>query len=220
MYIIIIGGGRVGYYLSRTLLSEGHEVLILEKDAQRCARITEELGSICVEADGCETASLEMAGTARADMLIAVTEQDEDNLVSCQLAKYKFKVPRTIARVSNPKDEMVFKKLGVDVVVSATSLILEHIEEEVPTHPICHLYSLGDGQRNIVEIKIAAESAAAGRTLNDIPLPPESIVIAVINENKTFKVAEKDVVIQPGDRLIVLSKTEHELDLRKAFIGE
>jgi Trk K+ transport system NAD-binding subunit len=103
MYIIIVGGGNVGYYLSKSLLSEGHEVLVLEKDPGSCARFEDDLGSICVRGDGCEVATLVEAGASRADVFIAITNEDDDNLVSCQIAKYKFNVPRTIARVNDRK---------------------------------------------------------------------------------------------------------------------
>ena len=129
MYIIIVGGGRVGYYLTKTLLDEGHEVLIVEKEANICETINNELGSICLRGDGCETATLAEVGTERADMLVAVTGEDPDNLVACQIAKHKFSVNRTIARIRNPQNEVLFKKLGIDVTVSGTNVILEYIEE-------------------------------------------------------------------------------------------
>src|SRR4030042_708847 len=136
MYIIVVGGGRVGYYLLKALLNEGHEVLLLEKDARIGRNIGEELGSVCYRGDGCEAATLAEVGTSRADMLVAVTGDDEDNLVACQVAKHKYHVPRTIARIRNPKNEALFKKLGIDVTVSTTNIILEVIEREVPTHTL------------------------------------------------------------------------------------
>ena len=154
MYIIIIGGGRVGYYLAKALLDEGHEVLILEKNPTVCETVNDELGSICNRGDGCEAATLAEVGAGRADMLIAVTGEDEDNLVACQVAKNKFKVPRTIARIRNPKNEVLFKKLGIDVTISSTNVILEQITEEVPTHPLIHLHEIGDKGLEIVEVKI------------------------------------------------------------------
>ena len=110
--MIVIGGGRVGYYLTKALLDEGHEVLLVEKNANICDIINDEMGSICFRGDGCEAATLGEIGTGRADMFIAVTGDDEDNLVACQVAKHKFNVPRTIARIRNPKNEIIFKKLG------------------------------------------------------------------------------------------------------------
>ena len=108
MYIIVVGGGRVGYYLTKALLDEDHEVLLVEKEAAICENVNEELGSICLRGDGCEAATLAEVGADRADMLIAVTGDDEDNLVACQVAKHKFNVPRTVARINNPKNETIF----------------------------------------------------------------------------------------------------------------
>ena len=142
MYIIVVGGGRVGYYLTKALLDEGHEILLIEKRRDICQSVSREMGSVALCGDGCETTTLEAAGTSRADMLIAVTGDDEDNLVSCQVAKYRFKVPRTLARARNPKNEIVFKKLGIETSVSSTNVILEHIEHEVPSHPLTHLLSI------------------------------------------------------------------------------
>ena len=112
MYIIIAGGGQIGYCLGQALLNEGYEILIIERDAQKCQGIEDELGSISLCGDSCEVATLIEAGTSRADALIAVTDQDEDNLVACQLAKYKFNVPRTIARLNNPKNKEIFDLLS------------------------------------------------------------------------------------------------------------
>src|SRR3990172_9051242 len=171
MYIIVAGGGKVGYYLSKELLSEGHEVLIIEQNAKKCDQIAEELGSIAVRGDACEVKTLEEAGTARADMVVAVTGDDEDNLVICQVAKKKFNVPRTIARINNPKNEEIFKKLGIDVTVSATNLILEHIEMELPTHSVMHLLELKAQGLEIVEIKVTPNSPAAGKQIKDLHIP-------------------------------------------------
>jgi len=170
MYIIVVGGGRVGYYLAKALLNEGHEVLIVEKNATICETITEEMGSVCIRGDGCEAATLADIGTSRADILIAVTGDDEDNLVACQVAKYKFNVARTIARIRNPQNEAIFKKLGIDVTVSSTNLILEHIEEEVPTFPLIHLATVREKELEIVELKIPTDSNTVGKTVKELSL--------------------------------------------------
>src|SRR5687768_6626016 len=112
MYIVIGGGGKVGFYLAKQLIDEGHEILVIEQDKKKCERITEELGSVCTRGDACEARVLEEGGTNRADLVIAVTGDDEDNLIICQVAKSLFGVPRTIARVNNPKNEPIFSKLG------------------------------------------------------------------------------------------------------------
>ena len=143
LYIVIIGGGNIGYYLSKALLSEGHEVLIVEKDVRKCERLEDELGSCCMRGDGCETAIQAEAGLNRADAVIVTTSQDEDNLVACQVAKYRYKVPRTIALVNNPNNEKIFKQLGVDatiVVTNATNLSSPYLR------PTAVLWSHADQQ--------------------------------------------------------------------------
>jgi len=219
MYIIIVGGGRVGYYLARALLDEGHEILILEKSPAVCEAVNDELGSICYRGDGCETATLAQVGTGRADMLIAVTGEDEDNLVSCQVAKHKFKVPRTIARIRNPRNEVLFKRLGIDVTISSTNVILERIAEEVPTHPLIHLHEIRDKGLEIVEVKIPRDAGTIGKALRDIALPPGTILTLIVRR------AQKPIVPVPGttlmadDQIIAVTDPESEQALRKALRG-
>lgn len=219
MYILVVGGGQVGYHLCKGLLNEGHEVLVLEKNPQRCEHINEELGSVCTRGDGCETAVLAEAGASRADMLIAVTTEDEDNLVACQVAKHKFHVPRTIARITNPKNETLFKKLGIDCTVSSTALILEHVEHEVPTHPLLHLLSLDKTGMEIVEVRIPASSPAAGKKLRDVDLPPGSMIVLVIRQDEKPVVADPDTVLEAEDQVIAATGLESEAALREALSG-
>ena len=217
MYIIIVGGGEIGYYLAKALLDEGHEVLVLEKNPGRKEFICDELGSICARGDGCETATLETAGTGRADMLIAVTGDDEDNLVACQVAKHKFNVPRTIARIKNPKNEAIFKKLGIDVTVSSTNIILESIEEEVPTHALTHLLNIREQGLEIVEVKIPPDSAIVGKTVKELSLPPESILSLIISKQHKPQVPTANTVIQAEDQIIAVTPPELEEALRTAL---
>lgn len=218
MYVIIAGGGDIGYYLARALLAEGHEVLVIERDAAICEEINEELGSISLRGDACEAVILAEAGTERADMLIAVTGQDEDNLVACQMAKHRFKVPRTVARIKNPENEALFKTLGVDVTISSTSVILEHIEEEVPTHALTHLLAI-DGGQEIVEIKIPPDAENTGKTIGKLSLPPDSILALIIRQEGLSLIPGPDTVLLAGDRIIALTTHDIEEDLRKALIG-
>ncbi len=217
--MIVIGGGRVGYYLTKALLDEGHEVLLVEKNANICDTINDEMGSICFRGDGCEAATLEEIGTGRADMFIAVTGDDEDNLVACQVAKHKFNVPRTIARIRNPRNENVFKKLGVDVTVSSTNIILEHIEEEVPTHPLTHLLTLSDKGLEIVEIRIPPESTSVGKSVKALSLPEESKLVLVIPRERKPHIPTGNTVLQAGDQIIALTSPESEAGLRAALRG-
>ncbi|HEX79160.1 MAG TPA: TrkA family potassium uptake protein [Dehalococcoidia bacterium] len=219
MYIIIVGGGRLGYYLAKALLDEGHEVLILEKDAAVCQSINNELGSICLRGDGCEAMTLEQAGTSRADMLIAVTGEDEDNLVACQVAKHKFKVLRTIARVRNPRNEDFFRQLGVDVAVSSTSIILEHIKHELPTHPLMHLLTIQEKELEIVEVTISPESITVGKQVRELSLPPESILSLVIRKERKPTVPTGTTTLQDGDQIIAVTRPESVEALKSALTG-
>jgi trk system potassium uptake protein len=133
MYVIVIGGGKVGYFLSRDLLERGDEVTLVEKDATRAGWLESQLGSIVMRGDGDEMAFLSTTGIQRADAVLAVTGDDEDNLIALQLAKKHFNVPRTIARVNNPANVDIFKTLGVDEAVSATEILLNALETKV-TH--------------------------------------------------------------------------------------
>lgn len=219
MYMIVIGGGRVGYYLTKALLDEGHEVLIVEKDATVCETICDELGSICLRGDGCEAATLDEVGTSRADMLIAVTGDDEDNLVACQVAKHKFNVSRTIARIRNPQNETLFKKLGIDVAVSSTNIILENIEEEVPTHPLTHLLTLRDKGLEIVEVKIPPESTTVGKPVKELSLPKGSRLVLIISKVGRPRMPAANTILQAGDQIIALTTPETEEALRTALRG-
>jgi len=219
MYIIVVGGGRVGYYLAKALLGEGHEILLVEKDATICETVTDELGSVCLRGDGCETATLAEVGTDRADMLIAVTGHDEDNLVTCQVAKHKFNVPRTIARIGNPQNETLFKKLGIDVTVSSTNVILEHIEEKVPTHPLTRLLTIEDSGQEIVEIKISPESTTVGKSVRQLSLPWGSKLALVIRQEGKNRVPTLNTILRVGDRIIALTTPESEEALRTTLRG-
>lgn len=219
MYIIIIGGGKVGFYLAKALLDEGHEVLVVEKDLARTEFIRNELGSVCLRGDGSEVATLTEAGTGRANMFIAVTGEDDTNLVACQIAKHKFNVPRTIARISNPKNETIFKKLGIDVTISSTNIILEYIEQEVPTHPLTHLLTIRDKGLEVVEVRIPAKSPTVGKMVSQLQLPPGSILALIIRQKEKPLVPAPDTTIQAEDQIIAVTAPETEEALRKVLRG-
>ena len=219
MYIIVIGGGKVGYYLARTLLDEGHEIVVVEKDPARTEFICNELGSVCVRGDGCEVATLTEVGTGRAEMFIAVTGDDEDNLIACQVAKHKFNVPRTVARINNPKNEVIFKELGIDVAVSSTNIILESIKEEVPTHPLTHLLDIRERGLEIVELKIPANAKTVGKEIREIQLPPESRLFLIIPKQEKPRLPTASTVLEAEDQIIAITTPESEEALRIALRG-
>ena len=163
MFVLVIGGGKVGYYLTKELIASGHEVVLMEKVGSRAEQIKDEIGSVVIAHDGCEGKYLAEAGANRADIVAAVTGDDEDNLVICQMAKHHFDVPRTIARVNNPKNEQLFRHLGVDEIISPTRMILGSIEQDIPVHELLHLAALGVGELEIIEAHLQPGSPAVGQ---------------------------------------------------------
>ena len=220
MYIVIVGGGRLGYNLLKALLNEGHEVLLLEKDPLICKTITDEMGSVCYRGDGCEAATLAEVGTGRADMLVAVTGDDEDNLVSCQVAKHKHNVPRTIARIRNPQNAGLFKKLGVDVTVSATDIILEAIEREVPTHPLTHLLTIDEKNLAIIDVKISPDSTSVGKVVKELSLPKESKLVLIIPSEGSPQVPSATIKLRANDQIIAITTLATEEALKSALRGK
>src|SRR5438552_2931538 len=164
--VLIGGGGDVGYYLTKSLLSKGHEVLLLEKGASRYQSLSDELGQSVVRGDACEARTMEEVGAHRADVVIAVTGEDDDNLVICQMAKKRFKVARTIARLNNPKYDLLFQKLGIDITVSPTRSILSLIEAELPGSSFVTLMTLRRAGLGIIEVRVLPDSPIVGKTLN------------------------------------------------------
>lgn len=219
MYIIVVGGGRVGYYLSKELLEAGHEIVVLEKDGRRARQIADELGSIVLARDGCEGKHLAEAGANRASIVAAVTGDDEDNLVICQMAKRHFEVPRTIARVNNPKNEQLFRHLGVDDVISPTRMALGAIEQDIPVHELLSLAQLRGGELELLEAQIGPDSPAIGRRPADIPLP-EGCSLFVLLRGDTVLPLRGETTFESGDKVLAISRTECEVDLRRQLIGD
>lgn len=213
MYIIVVGAGKVGYYLSRNLLEEGHEVLLIEKDPLKVERMTEELGSVIMLGDAAEASTLHNAGAARADVIVAVTGEDEDNLVVCQIAKQKFHVGRSVARVSNPRNEKVFRLLGIDVIVSQTSYIMNLIEQSIPEHSFVHLLNLRYANLAIVETRIEGDSVVAHQAIGEIRLPVDC-VIAAIGRGAHVTIPTAATELLPGDDVIAITRPDQEDELR------
>jgi trk system potassium uptake protein TrkA len=219
MYVVVIGGGNVGYYLTKELLAAGHEVVMIEKDPARARLIADELGSIVVPNDGCEGRYQAEAGMGRADVVAAVTGDDEDNLVACQVAKMAFNVPRSIARVNNPKNEHLFRQLAIDDTVSPTRTILGVIEHEIPIHDLLHLAELEGGELQIVEAQLEADSPVVGKELRELSLP-EGSYITVLVRNERAIAARPETRLLVGDRVLAVTSAEREAELRSLLIGE
>jgi len=216
MYIIVGGGGDVGYYLTKSLLSQGHEVLLLEKGAIRYQALSEELGQAVVRGDACEARTMEEVGVSRADVVIAVTGEDDDNLVICQMAKKRFKVARTIARLNNPKNELLFQKLGIDITVSPTRSILSLIEAELPGSSFVTLMRLRRAGLGIIEVRVPPDSPIVGKTLNAIKLPRSGNIALIIRDNE-YIVPTAETKIFANDEVYALVNREGEEALRDAL---
>jgi trk system potassium uptake protein TrkA len=217
VYIIVAGGGKVGFHLAQELLDGHNEVLVIERDPVRAAAISEELGDGVLQGDGCEATTLDAAGVARAELVAAVTGDDEDNLVICEVSRWRG-VPRTIARINNPKNELLFKKRGIETTISATQAVLAQIEQELPTHEMIPLLQLHSGLE-LVEIKLPETSPAAGRSVREVLLPPESLVSLIVDPGGVPRIPSGDTRLNPGDALVVVTRKESAPMLREALIG-
>jgi trk system potassium uptake protein TrkA len=218
VFVLVVGGGKVGYYLAKELVQAGHEVVLLEKDAVRAAQIADEIGSIVLAHDGCEGKYLGEAGANRADIVAAVTGDDEDNLVICQMAKHHFDVPRTIARVNNPKNESLFKHLGVDEIISPTRMILGSIEQDIPVHELLHLGTLGGSDLELIEAPLLHGSPAIGRSLNDLSIPEGCSLFAVVRDGRAMPL-RPDTILVEGDKVIAIGPAACEVALHGQLIG-
>ena len=218
MYVIVIGAGKIGYYITKTLLEEAHEVLLVEKDSSQYNRVYEELGEAVFLGDGDELRVLEEIGSHRADVFIAVTGEDEDNLVACQLAKRRFHVPRVIARVNNPKNEEIFRRLGIDATVSSTQIIYNLLEQEMAVPDVLPLMTLKKSNFEIVEVCLLDSSPVFGKKVQDLNLPTESLLIAVVRDNQVL-IPKGDTILQGRDSIIALISKGEERHLQEILVG-
>jgi len=218
VYFVIAGGGEVGFHLAKALLEAGHEIMLIESDRRRAAVIQEQLGSVVLNAPADEGRYQMEAGCQRADAVIAVTGEDPANLVICQLAKWKCKVPRVIARVNDPKNEIVFKALGIDETISSTRVIMNVIEQELPSGGFLPLMPLTGSHLELIEAEIAAGTPSAGKTIGSLGLPEGAAIGGIVRKGIVVH-ADDTTKLVVGDRIVVLSPTKDEAGVRKALFG-
>ena len=217
MFIIVAGAGKVGYHLVRALVAD-HEVLILELDQGRVDFVAEELGSdVIMQGDACDAATMERAGMERADLVAAVTGDDEDNLTVCQIAKAKFSVPRAVARINNPQNETLFRRLGIDSTVSATNLIMAHIEQELPWRGLIPLVTLRGRSLEVVEVRIPSEARIVNHKVSEALLPQGSLISLIIDPEGNPRVPSGDTTIHADDIVLAVTNVESEEALRNAL---
>ena len=219
MNIVVIGGGKVGYYLAKTLLSYNHKVSVIEVKRETCQKVADELNIPVFQGDATKIDILKNAETSKADVVIAVTGQDEENLIACQLAKNNFRVGKTIARVNNPKNTNVFLKLGVDIPVSSTDIITDMIEQEVDYAGMKTLTSVKNNRIVVSEIEIKKNSPVFNRKVMDIKMPKDCQLVSIIKDDELMRPSEHLVLLE-GDSVIVVSDSENKKALRDLFVGE
>ncbi len=214
MFIIIVGGGKVGSYLTRALLNQNHEVVVVDKNDKK-ARALDNLidRQVTMVGDGCDPTVLEAAGVARADVVVADTGDDEDNLVVVLLTKKKSKA-RCIARVNNPRNKQIFDSLDPDdpvTVISSTEIILdvlnEHVNAASYSAALETMHLFGRGNLSLVRVSVPEGSPAAGRTISEIAIPRNSVLVAIERENmEDMLIPTGDTQLQPGDRIVAVVK--------------
>jgi trk system potassium uptake protein len=218
VYIVLAGGGRIGRYIAKDMSEKGHEVTVIERIAARCEQLVVDTDVLVIEGDACDIAYLEQAHTDRADVFVATTHEDDDNLVACQLAKIEFGVKRAISRVNTPKNVEIFDALGIEP-VSSTRLISELLENEFSVGELIHLTSLKGGRVQLVELRIPeGHGAPPARQISDLRLPHECVIVAIFRDDETV-IPSGDVEVRPGDELVALTAPEAEKRLTDVLLG-
>jgi trk system potassium uptake protein TrkA len=220
VYALIAGGGKVGSNLARTLIRAGHEVTLIEQRGPRFDQLEAELEHQVHKGDATELFTLERAGIERPpDIVVAVTGDDEDNVVICQLARDRFGVENVIARVNDPRNQPYYDMLGMAPTVSATAAIMGLIEHEVPEHGLIHLLELKKENLEIVEITIGAKDACAGKAIGQVALPEGSRVISVVRDGKA-EPPDASLTLEPGDSVLAILAPGKEEELRRVLVRE
>jgi trk system potassium uptake protein TrkA len=220
VFVLIVGGGKVGTYLARALLNQEHEVVVVEKQARKAQLMANMLETdVAMVGDGCDPVVLEQAGLARADVVVADTGDDEDNLVVCLIAK-KHSRARCIARVNNPKNKLIFESVDKErpvTLVSSTEIILNLINDYVNAQDYAIVTKLHDGELELLKLKVAPGSPADGRRIGDVGLPRGSIVVAVDRKGEDLLIPSGDTVLRSGDELVVMCKRDNRADVCRAI---
>ena len=219
MFIVVVGGGKLGTYLAKSLLEQRHEVVVVEKDERKAQRLSQALDAeIAQVGDGCDPLVLEDAGVARADVVVADTGDDEDNLVICLVAKKRFSKPRTIARVNNPKNKRIFEELGIDSVVSSTEVVMSLIQQEVNVREVAPLMAFKGGNLELVRLSVPDGSPASRKRLSDLHLPRHCVIVALERTGEVM-VPGADTTVEPGDVMLIITEPGSTPDLKKELVG-
>lgn len=219
MKTIVVGGGKVAYFLARTFLSKGHSVVSISPDAAECKQLARRLKATIVHGDGSDPKILEEAGADDADAVLAITPRDEDNLVVCQIAERRFRVPMTLAVVSDPDNETVFPLLGVKNVVSITRIVTSLIEERTEVDEIANLVAIAGGKVHVTELELTGDCPVLGQPLSQVDLPDDSLIACVIRDDRVV-VPHGATTLARGDRVLLVATPESHGAAVKTLTGE
>lgn len=219
MLAVIIGGGRGGSYLARDLQNQGYQVKVVDVRPEVVAKLRQEIGGDVICGDGCSPQTLEQIGTAKADLIVALTHNDEDNLVACRLAKHHFHVPRVIARVNNPLNEWLYTTAwGVDVAISQVHITSKVIEEEIGLGELITLLKLNRGQAALVELRLPETSPCRGKVIRELDLPSDTVIVSVIRGGKLL-IPRGDTRLEAEDEILAASTVAAEKRLKDILVG-
>ncbi len=216
MYVIVVGGGQVGLHLTKRLLQGGREALLIEKDPSAASALRLQLGDVIMTGDGCEAQVQGSAGFQRAEVVVAVTGDDEDNLVICQMASETWGVGRTVARVNDPSHLWLFRELGVSSCVSATDVLYNLIEQEISVGTVIPLAALRMGNIEVVEATLTSRSPSVGQLVRELDIPPKSNIVWLLRGDEGM-VVDGDTRLQEGDLVVALVPTDREEALRNVL---
>ncbi len=217
MHSLIIGGGKIGYYLAQVLLEKGYTISVIEQDKSACQKFANDLDVTVIRGDGTNISVLEQADVEHTDCVIAVTGKDEDNLVACQLAKRLYTVSKTIAKVNNPKNVEALKKLGVDIVVSSTDNIAKQLEREIDSGKIKELLPLEGARAAVFEITLDESFKGTDIPLMDMNIPSTLNIISIMRDKNELIIPRGQVTLKTGDKLLILAKFKDKKDILKAL---
>jgi trk system potassium uptake protein TrkA len=218
MKVLIVGGGRKLYFLCRNFAGKGYEVVIINRNREECVQLARQLSAMVVCGDGSDAKILKEAGAMGADAVLAITPNDQDNLVICQLASLQFGVPRAVALANDPDNAEVFEKLGVSA-FSTTHIVGSLIEQRTSLEQVTNLLPVGEGRVNVTEIILDADSPVAGKLLKEIDLPENALVAVVIRHNQPIVPGGASQLLE-GDRVVLITLPENHGPVLKAFTGE
>ncbi|MBN1360216.1 MAG: NAD-binding protein [Sedimentisphaerales bacterium] len=219
MHTVIVGGGKLVYFLSRTFLAKGYQVTLVNRSEAECRWLARQSKATVVFGDGSDPRILQEAGAATAEAVLAATPNDEDNLVICQLASLRFGVPRTLALVNDPDNEATFQKLGVTTAFSTTHLVSSLIEQRAGFEEITAMTSVAEGKVNVTEVLVRPTSPVAGRALVDVQLPANSLIACILRDSEAI-VPRGSTILNPMDRLIVITLPENHGQVLRALTGD